>query len=96
MNANYTYIMSSKRKGTLYVGSTSELIKRVWEHREKMTPGFTKKYDITQLVYYEAHQTRMEAARRERRFKNWCRQWKINLIEDFNPEWRDLFHDICS
>ena len=86
MKLFYTYIVASKRNGTLYVGSTSDLIKRVWEHKNKLTPGFTAKYNVHMLVYYETHETYVEAARREKRFKNWCRQWKLNLIEDLNPE----------
>lgn len=96
MNSYYVYILSSQRKGTLYVGSTSNLVRRVWEHKNKVVPGFTEKYSINQLVYYEVHQLYVEAARREKRFKNWCRQWKMNLIEEFNPTWSDLFDEICS
>ena len=92
----YVYILASQRNGTLYVGSTSDLIKRVWEHKNKVVPGFTSKYQVHQLVYYEVHQTIIEAVRREKRFKNWCRQWKLNLIEGFNPTWRDLYEEICS
>jgi putative endonuclease len=96
MKLSYTYIMASKRNDTLYVGSTSDLIKRVWEHKNKLIPGFTAKYNVHMLVYYEAHENYMEAARREKRFKNWCRQWKLNLIEDLNPEWQDLYEEMCS
>jgi putative endonuclease len=96
MRASYVYIMTNQRKGTLYVGATTDLVKRVWDHKIKVVPGFTQKYNLCQLVYYEVHHSILEAARRERRFKNWCRQWKINLIEEFNPEWRDLYRDICS
>jgi putative endonuclease len=96
MNASYVYIMASKHQKILYVGATTDLIKRVWEHKNKFTASFTKRYNINQLVYYEVHQTIMEAARREKRFKNWCRQWKIDLIEQFNPAWRDLYEEICS
>jgi len=96
MKSFYVYIMSSKRNGTLYVGSTSDLIKRVWEHKNKLIPGFTAKYKVHMLVYYEVHDTYVEAARREKRFKNWCRQWKLNLIEAMNPTWSDLYEDICS
>jgi putative endonuclease len=96
MNAFYVYIMASKRNGTLYVGSTSDLIKRIWEHKNKVIPGFTAKYNVHLLVYYETHEAYIEAARREKRFKNWSRQWKLNLIEDLNPEWRDLYEEICS
>ena len=88
------YILANHQNGTLYVGSTSNLIKRVWEHRNNIVPGFTKKYRVHQLVYYEVHQDIMEAARRERRLKNWCRKWKLNLIEQFNPTWRDLYEEI--
>ncbi len=69
----------------LYVGSTTDLIKRIWEHKNNVICGFTAKYNIHQLVYYEVHRDIMEAARRERRLKNWCRQWKLNLIEHVSP-----------
>ena len=96
MKSFYVYIMASGRNGTLYVGSTSDLIKRAWEHKNKVIPGFTARYNVHILVYYEVYETYVEAARREKRFKNWCRQWKLNLIEELNPEWRDLYEDICS
>ena len=96
MTVSYVYIMASQRNGTLYVGATSDLIKRVWEHKNKLIPGFTAQYNVHMLVYYEMHQTIMEAARRERRFKNWCRQWKLNLIEQGNPTWCDLYDEICT
>ena len=96
MRSYYVYILSSQRNGTLYVGSTSDLVKRVWQHKNKVIPGLTEKYDVNQLVYYEAHQLYVEAARREKRFKNWSRQWKLNLIEEFNPTWCDLYQEICS
>lgn len=95
MRSFYVYIMASGRNGTLYVGSTSDLIKRAWEHKTKVTPGFTARYNVHTLVYYEVHETYVEAARREKRFKNWCRQWKLNLIEELNSEWSDLYEDIC-
>lgn len=95
MKSFYTYIMASGRNGTLYTGSTSDLIKRTWEHKNNVIPGFTAKYDVHILVYYEIHSTYIEAARREKRFKNWCRLWKLNLIEALNPDWRDLYEDIC-
>ena len=95
MKSFYIYIMASSRNGTLYVGSTSDIIKRAWEHKNKVIPGFTTKYNVHILVYYEVHEIYLEAARREKRFKNWCRQWKLNLIEGLNPEWRDLYEDIC-
>jgi len=95
MKSFYAYTMASKRNGTLCVGSTSDLTKRVWEHKNKLILGFTAKYNIHMLVYYETHETYVEAARREKRFKNWCKQWKLNLIEELNPEWRDLYEEIC-
>ena len=95
MNSFYVYIMASSRNGTLYTGSTSDLIKRAWEHKNNVLPNFTAKYNVHLLVYYEIHATYIEAARREKRFKNWCRQWKLNLIEAINPDWRDLYEDIC-
>ncbi|HAT7922556.1 TPA: GIY-YIG nuclease family protein [Legionella pneumophila] len=90
MKSFYVYIMASKRNGTLYVGSTVDLIKRVWEHKNNVAPGFTATYDLHMLVFYEVHQSYVEAARREKRFKNWSCQWKINIIEQVNSEWRDL------
>jgi len=94
MNSYYVYILCNKRNGTLYVGSTSDLVRRIWEHKNNEIPGFTKKYHVHQLVYYEVHQEYTEAARREKRFKNWCRKWKLNMIEKFNPTWRDLYEEI--
>ena len=97
MRPSYAYILARQRNGTLYVGSTSDLIKRVWEHKNHViTSSFTAQYNVHLLVYYEIHSTYMEAARREARFKNWCRKWKLNLIEEFNPTWRDLYEEICS
>jgi putative endonuclease len=96
MSSFYTYIMASGRNGTLYAGSTSNLIKRVWEHKSKVIPSFTAKYNIHMLVYYEIHIMYAEAAKREKRFKNWPRLWKLNLIESINPMWLDLYDEICS
>lgn len=96
MRAFYVYIMASKRNGTLYVGSTSDLIQRVWAHKNKVIKGFTEKYNVNQLVFYEEYDLYVEAARREKRLKNWQRKWKLDLIEKFNPNWCDLYHDICS
>ena len=95
MHPSYVYILASQRNGTLYLGSTSDIIKRIWEHKNKVIPGFTNKYNVHMLVYYEVHELYIEAARREKRFKNWPRQWKINLIEGLNPEWRHLYEEIC-
>ena len=93
--AFYVYILASERNGTLYIGSTDSLVRRVSEHREELTPGFTSRYGVKRLVWYEAFDTRDEAFRRERQMKVWRRAWKIELIEKTNPGWRDLYPDIC-
>jgi putative endonuclease len=93
---SYVYIMASKKNGTLYVGITSDLIRRTWEHRNHLVPGFTKKYDCSLLVYYEQHLDIYEGNRREKRLKKYLRKWKIRLIESKNPQWKDLFEDICG
>ncbi len=90
----WVYILSSQRNGTLYVGITNNLIKRVWEHKNKKVDGFTKKYEIHHLVYYEFHENPESAIKREKQIKKWNRQWKIRIIEEKNPEWRDLYEDI--
>ena len=90
------YIMASGRNGTIYVGSTDNLAKRVWEHREKMRSGFTAKYGVSLLVWFESHESRETAFRCERRIKEWRRSWKILLIEDQNPTWRDLYQDLSG
>jgi len=86
----YIYIMASKRNGTLYIGKTQDLARRVWEHKEKIVEGFTKKYDVNTLVYYEEYQDVDSAIQRERNMKAWKRSWKLNTIEQMNPEWKDL------
>jgi putative endonuclease len=88
------YIVASKRYGTLYVGVTSDLVKRIWEHKNHVVPGFTKKYEITNLVWYESHETMESAIVREKRIKEWKRAWKINLIQEMNPNWEDLYESI--
>jgi putative endonuclease len=85
------YILASRRHGTLYVGVTSNLVKRVWEHKNNMAEGFTGRYGIHQLVWYELHETMESAILREKRVKGWHRTWKVELIEKSNPEWRDLY-----
>jgi putative endonuclease len=90
----YVYIMASKRNGTLYIGVTSDLVKRTWEHKNKMIEGFTKKYKVDRLVYYEITQDAESAILREKRLKKWKRQWKVELIEQKNPNWKDLYYDI--
>ncbi|MCX7338885.1 MAG: GIY-YIG nuclease family protein [Alphaproteobacteria bacterium] len=94
MKYAYVYILTSQANGTLYIGVTSDLIKRVWEHKNKDTKGFTSKYGIDRLVYFEQFGRIELAIHREKRLKEWQRQWKIDLIESVNPEWRDLYDDI--
>jgi putative endonuclease len=93
--AYYVYILASGRYGTLYVGVTSDLIKRAWQHREALAEGFTKKYDVKQLVWYELHNDVHAAITREKQIKKWNRAWKIELIQEQNPLWRDLYEDIA-
>jgi putative endonuclease len=86
----FVYLLSSKPHGTLYIGSTNDLLRRVWEHKNKVVPGFTARYGVTRLVWYEVHETRESARPREKRIKEWKRAWKIDLIEHDNPHWIDL------
>ncbi|WP_237066155.1 GIY-YIG nuclease family protein [Microbulbifer guangxiensis] len=88
------YILASKRNGTLYTGVTSDLTKRIWEHREELADGFTKKYSVKNLVWFEQHNTMETAIAREKAIKEWKRAWKVRLIEESNPEWLDLYRDI--
>ena len=88
------YILASKRNGTLYIGVTSDLVKRVWEHKSKLVEGFTERYGVHQLVWYELHGSMDSAIQREKRLKEWKRKWKVRLIERANPNWEDLFHVI--
>ena len=88
------YIMASKRNGTIYIGLTSNLVKRIWEHKNNMVDGFTKRYNVHQLVWYELHQSMESAIIREKRLKNWKRIWKLKLIESSNPKWQDLYNRI--
>ena len=90
----YVYIMTNRRYGTLYVGVTSDLTKRVYEHRTGAVPGFTKRYSLKKLVYYEAHDDIEAAIAREKVVKKWRRSWKLNRVNEMNAEWRDLFDDI--
>ena len=96
MKTFYVYILCSKRNGTLYTGATSNLVKRVYEHKNNLTDGFTKKYYVHLLVWYEIHQTAESAITREKQIKTWKRAWKLRLIEESNPEWNDLYEDICK
>ena len=88
------YLLSSRRNGTLYVGVTSNLPRRVWEHRNHLVEGFTKKYDVTRLVWYEQHESMESAIAREKAIKSWKRAWKIELVEAENSEWLDLYETL--
>jgi putative endonuclease len=90
----WVYILANRRGGTLYVGVTSDLVRRAFEHREGLVPGFTKRYGIKMLVYYERHDTAAAAIQREKNIKHWPREWKIDLILSMNPDWRDLYDEI--
>ena len=94
MNNYYVYILASKRHGTLYIGVTNDLVRRVYEHKNDLVEGFTKKYGIHLLVYYEQYDNVESAIQRERQMKKWNRQWKIRRIERQNPDWRDLYDEI--
>ncbi|MDH3901063.1 MAG: GIY-YIG nuclease family protein [Gammaproteobacteria bacterium] len=94
MQKAYVYIMASQRNGTLYIGVTSNLIKRIYEHKNNCAEGFTKKYDVHCLVYYEETPDIVSAITREKQIKKWNRQWKIELIENNNPEWNDIYSDL--
>ena len=87
----YTYLLASKKGGTLYCGVTSDLPRRVWEHREEVTGGFTTRYGVKRLVWYEEFPWIIDAIKREKAIKHWPRAWKIALIEENNPDWRDLY-----
>jgi putative endonuclease len=96
MKQFYVYILASKRNGTLYTGVTSNLTQRVWQHKNDMVEGFTRKYNVKKLVYYEVHDNAESAITREKRIKKWKRNWKLRLIEERNPQWKDLYDEICS
>jgi putative endonuclease len=87
------YILASDRNGTLYIGVTSELVDRVAVHKQDLISGFTKRYGVHRLVYYEMHPSMDEAIKREKQLKKWNRAWKVRLIEEMNPEWEDLFDE---
>ncbi len=90
----YVYLMASKKNGTLYIGVTSDLIKRVWEHKNNVVESFTKTYDVHKLVYFEQFSDALSAIAREKRLKVWKRHWKLELIESNNPFWEDLYDSI--
>ncbi|HXD50531.1 MAG TPA: GIY-YIG nuclease family protein [Burkholderiales bacterium] len=91
----FVYVLSNRRRGVLYVGVTSDLIRRLFEHKAKLVPGFTKTYGIVMLVYYEEYSSILEARAREATLKRWRRAWKMELIDKFNPDWRDLAEELA-
>jgi putative endonuclease len=96
MKEYYVYILASKKNGTLYIGVTSDLTKRVWEHKSDLVEGFTKKYGVHTLVYYENTGSAYAAITREKNLKAWERAWKVELIEEKNPQWKDLYEEIAG
>ena len=90
----WVYILASRRNGTLYIGMTDDLARRSWEHRTDAVPGFTRKYGVKMLVWFEQHETRESALQRERQLKKWNRAWKLHLIERFNSSWKDLADEL--
>jgi putative endonuclease len=90
----YVYILSNKKHGTIYIGVTNNLVRRIHEHKEKIIKSFSQKYDLTKLVYYEVFDSIVDAITREKNLKNWKREWKVELIEKMNPEWEDLYYKI--
>ena len=93
--AFHVYILASQRNGTLYIGMTDDLVRRVWMHRKGTLPGFTKQHHVAMLVWYEQHSSRESAFQRERQMKKWNRTWKLREIEAMNPDWRDLYGEIA-
>ena len=94
MEQSYVYILTNRKQGVLYIGVTSDLVKRIWQHREGLAEGFTKRYNLKTLVWFEVHQEIMSAITREKQIKKWNRVWKIELIEKENQDWRDLYPGI--
>jgi len=94
MRQFYVYIMASARNGTVYIGVTNDLPRRVWEHERELVDGFTKKYGVHRLVWYQAADTALSAITREKQLKKWRRAWKLRLIEELNPKWKDHYEDI--
>jgi putative endonuclease len=92
----YVYILASRRNGTLYTGVTSNLVQRIWQHKQGLVEGFSKKYSVKKLVYFEVHGSAESAISREKQIKKWRRAWKLKLIEESNPEWKDLYDLIAS
>jgi putative endonuclease len=91
----FVYILANKPRGTLYVGVTNDLVRRLYEHRDGVVPGFTKRYGLKQLVHFERYDNPAAAIQREKNIKHWSRAWKLNLVNSANPQWRDLYSDIA-
>ena len=96
MGAYFVYILASRRNGTLYIGMTNDLVRRVWEHKQDLVAGFTKKYGVHRLVWFETAEGPEAAISREKQLKKWKRAWKLELIEEGNPEWEDLYEEIAQ
>lgn len=94
--AHYVYILASKKHGTLYLGVTNDLVRRVYEHKSKSVEGFSKRYDVDRLVWFEVYDDAVTAIAREKELKKWRRDWKIRLIEESNPNWDDLYLGIAT
>ena len=92
----YVYILASRKDGTLYLGVTGNLVRRIYEHKEKLQPGFTARYDVRRLVWFEVYEDAANAISREKEIKKWRREWKIALIEKDNPDWKDLYPEIVQ
>ena len=96
MDSAFVYILTNKPYGTLYVGVTSDLLKRIWEHKSDAGEGFTKRHGLKRLVWYEMHESIVAAITREKQIKEWHRDWKINLIQEANPDWHDLYERLTA
>ncbi|CAG1000374.1 hypothetical protein GPROT1_03826 [Gammaproteobacteria bacterium] len=96
MHQYYVYILASQRNGTLYIGMTNNLPRRIWEHKNDLVEGFTQQYGVHCLVWYEVAGTALTAIEREKQLKKWNRAWKVRLIEKMNPEWRDLYDELVQ
>lgn len=92
----FVYMMASQKIGTIYIGVTSDLKKRVWEHKNKIADGFTKEYEVDRLVWYEPHESAEAAITKEKQMKEWKRDWKIKRVEEINPNWNDLYDRVCE
>jgi putative endonuclease len=92
----FVYLMASRKDGTLYLGVTRDLVRRAYQHKTKATPGFTSRYDVDRLVWFETYDDPVTAIEREKDIKKWRRAWKVQPIEEANPDWRDLYSDICG